>query len=103
MEKERKEIMATMKELDAWVTKDLTKAQVKDYRSKPPKERRRIAEWMKRASAAEEKRVNKQIAEDERQGRVVRQKVKKPTPKRTEMASTTKLRNLEAKHRNLFR
>ena len=92
-----------MKELDAWATKGLTKAETKDYRSKPPKERREFVEWMKKAMASERKRVNKQIAEDKRQGRVVRQKVKKPTPKRTEMDSTTKLRDLEAKHRNLFR
>tara|TARA_R110000824_G_scaffold175608_1_gene354199 strand:+ start:727 stop:1089 length:363 start_codon:yes stop_codon:yes gene_type:complete len=51
--------MATMKDLDAWVLKGgpgfrLTKTQAQDYRSKPPQERRRIAEsferdvWMKR-------------------------------------------------------
>ena len=45
--------MATIKDLDAWVLKGgpgfrLTKAQAQDYRSKPPQERRRIAESFER-------------------------------------------------------
>lgn len=102
--------MATMKELDAWVLKGgpgyyLTKAQAKDYRSKPSKERRRIAEslerdvWMKR-----DPKMKQHLAEELKKdyGPPYLRQYKKRW-REHEMDSAKKLRDLEAKHRNLFR